>query len=239
MTINSATGGTAVIYMISPSKFVAVPLNDPNPAIWDFEQSPDPPTISLSSLSLNPASVTGGNSSTGTVTLSGPAPAGGVQISLSSSNTGAASVPPSVTIAAGATSATFTVSTTAVASQTAITISATYGGATKSALLIVKPAPPPPVTLASLTLNPSSVVGGLESSTGTVTLTGPAPAGGAQVSLSSSNGAASVPPSVLVPAGATSATFRVSTSVVLVSTSAVISASYNGSTQSKTLAVTF
>src|SRR5882762_9648654 len=239
MTMTSPSGGTAVIYMVSPSKFVAVPLNDPNPAIWDFEQSPDPPTISLSSLSMNPTSITGGNSSTGTVTLSGPAPAGGAQVALSSSNAAAASVPSSVTVAAGATSAIFTVSTTAVASQTAVTISATYSGVTKSTSLTVKPAPPPPVTLASLALSPSSVVGGLESSTGTVTLTGPAPVGGAQVSLSSSNGAASVPSSVLVPAGATNATFRVSTSVVLVSTSAAISASYNGTTQTKTLTITF
>jgi hypothetical protein len=239
MTVNSSTGDTAVIYMISGSKFVAVPLSDPNPAIWDFELSSVPAPIVLSSLSLNPASVTGGNSSIGTVTLSGPAPAGGAQVALSSGNTGAATVPSSVTVAAGTTSATFTVSTSSVGASTAVTISAIYGGATKSAALTVTPAPPPPSALSSLTLNPSSVVGGLQSSTGTVTLTGPAPAGGALVSLSSSNGAASVPPGVLVPAGATSATFRVSTSVVLVSTSVAISASYNGTTQTNTLTVTF
>ena len=39
--------------------------------------------------------------------------------------------------------------------------------------------------------------------------------------------------------GATSATFQVSTSIVLVSNSAAISASYNGTTQTETLAVTF
>src|SRR5260370_35933989 len=179
MRFPSPRGGPSVIYMVSPSKFVAVPLNDPNPVIWDFKQPPAPPTISRSSLSLNPTSITGGNSSTGTVTLSGPAPAGGVQVALSSSNAAAASVPSSVTVAAGATSAIFTVSTTAVASQTAVTISATYSGVIKSASLTVKPAPPPPVTLASLTLNPSSVVGGVGCSTGTVTLRGPAPPGGA------------------------------------------------------------
>ena len=240
MTINSGAGGTAVIYMISPSKFVAVPLNDPNPAIWDFEQSPAPlPAISLSSLSLSPASVAGGNSCTGTVTVSGPAPSGGAQVSLSSNNPGVANVPSSVTIAAGATSATFNISTATVSASTAATISAIYGGATQSAALAITPAPPPPPKLSSLSLNPSSVVGGAQSSTGTVTLTGPAPAGGAQVSLASSNGAASVPSTVLVPAGATSATFQVRTSAVLVSTSAQISAVYNGTTQTKTLAVLF
>src|SRR6266403_2222875 len=100
MTVTSGTGGNAVIYMISAAKFVAVSLNDPNPAVLVFEQSSAAPALSLSSLALNPTSVVGGNSSTGTVTLSGPAPAGGATVALSSSN-GAASMPPSVTIAAG------------------------------------------------------------------------------------------------------------------------------------------
>jgi len=236
MTVTSGTGGNAVVYMISPSKFVAVPLNDPNPAVWNFEVSSTRPSLSLSSFSMDPTSVTGGNSSTGTVTLSGPAPSGGAQVMLSSSNTAAARVPSSVTVAAGATSATFSVGTSAVAASTTVTISGAYGGATRSVSLTVTPAPPPPPTVSSLTLNPANVFGG-QSSTGTVTLTGPAPAGGAQVFLSSNNGAASVPSSVIVPAGATSATFTVTTSFVLISTSAAISASYNGTTRTATLGV--
>jgi hypothetical protein len=62
-------------------------------------------------------------------------------------------------------------------------------------------------------------------------------AGGAQVLLSSNNGAARVPSSVIVPAGATSATFTVNTSVVLVSTSATISATYNNTTRTATLSI--
>src|SRR5882762_4991526 len=100
----------------------------------------------------------------------------------------------------------------------------------------VTPAPPPPPTLASLTLDPANVFGG-QSSTGTVTLTGPAPASGAQVFLSSSDGAARVPSSVTIPAGTTSATFTVNTSFVLISTSATISATYNGTTRTATLSV--
>jgi len=235
MTVTSGTGGNAVIYMISASKFVAVSLNDPNPAVLIFEQSSAAPALSLSSLALNPTSVAGGNSSTGTVTLSGPAPAGGAQVALSSSNTAAATVPSSVTVPAGATSATFTVSTSVVTASTAVTISAAYGGATRTASLAVTPAPPPPPTLASLGLNPTSVTGG-NSSTGTVTLNGAAPAGGATVALSSSNGAARVPSSVAVAAGATSATFTVSTSAVAASTT-VISAAYGGVTRSASLTV--
>jgi hypothetical protein len=197
-----------------------------------------PPLPTASSLTLNPTSVTGGaQSSTGSVTLSGPAPSGGAQVTLSSSNAAAAIVPASVTIPAGSTSATFAISTSAVTASTLVTIAASYGGVSVSAPFTVMPPPLPTVT--SLTLNPTSVVGGpLGSSTGTVTLSGPAPAGGAQVMLSSSNAAAaSVPASVTVPAGSTSATFTVNTSIVLISTSATISASYNSTTQTASLAV--
>src|SRR5213080_4964000 len=85
MTVSSGEGGNAVIYMISATAFVAVSLNDPNPAVLLFEQSATspPPTPTLTSLTLSPTSVTGGNSSTGTVTLSGPAPSGGAQVALS------------------------------------------------------------------------------------------------------------------------------------------------------------
>ena len=95
-----------------------------------------------------------------------------------------------------------------------------------------------PPTLSSLTLSPTSVAGGLESSTGTVTLNGPAPAGSASVALSSSNTAAARAPSgVIVPAGATRAAFRVNTSIVLFSTTVTISALYNGTTQGANLRV--
>ena len=236
--IMTVTSGNAVIYMISPSKFVAVSMNDPNPAVLDFELSSSvPASVSVSSLSLNPTSVTGGNSSTGTVTLSGAAPAGGAQVALSSNN-GAASVPSSLAVPAGATSATFTVSTSAVAASATVAISAAYGGVTKTASLTVTPASPPALSLSSLTLNPTSGVGGAQSSTGTVTLSGPAPTGGAQVALSSNNGAASVASSVAVPAGATTATFTVNTSVVTASTTVTISAAYGGVSKSATLTVT-
>src|SRR5467141_2026555 len=237
MTVTSGTGGNAVIYMISASKFAAVSLNDPNPAVLIFEQSSAAPALSLSSLALNPTSVAGGNSSTGTVTLSGPAPAGGAQVALSSSNTAVATVLSSVAVPAGATSATFTVSTSAVSASTTVTISGSYGGAARSASLTVTPAAPPAPTLASLTLSPPSVTGG-NSSAGSVTLSGPAPAGGAQVALSSSNTlVARVPSSVTITAGASSVTFTVSTSPVVASTTVTISGSYGGAIRSASLSV--
>jgi probable HAF family extracellular repeat protein len=95
---------------------------------------------SLSSLTLSPSSVPGGNPSTGTATLTSPAPAGGLVVTLASSNTAVATVPASVTVAAGAASANFAVTTVAVAASTNVTISATSGGVTKNAVLAVAPA---------------------------------------------------------------------------------------------------
>jgi hypothetical protein len=194
-----------------------------------------PPTVTVSALSLNPASVVGGNASTGTVTLSGVAPSGGAAVTLSSNNA-AATVPASVTVAAGATTATFTVSTTSVTASTTATISAIYGGVTRTAALAVAPAGPAPATLSAVSLNPTSVVGG-NVSTGTITLSGAAPSGGAAVALSSNHASATVPASVTVAAGATTASFAVTTSAVSANTTAVISGTL-GVTRSASLTVT-
>src|SRR2546421_75442 len=185
-----------------------------------------PGSPTLSSIALNPTSVTGGSASTGTVTLSGPAPSGGAAVSLSSDNTTAATVPASVTVAYGATSATFTVSTSTVTASTPVTITASYSGGAKKAPPPLKPPGSP--TPSAIALNPASVTGG-SASTGPVTLSGPAPGGGAAVSLSSDNtAAATVPASVTVAAGASSVTFTVSTGAVTTSTPVTISASYAG-----------
>src|SRR4029077_7141627 len=72
----------------------------------------------LSSISVNSATVTEGRPLQGTVTLNMPAPGDGVAVSLAVEPAGAALVPTSVKIPAGATSATFPVKTTAASSVT-------------------------------------------------------------------------------------------------------------------------
>jgi hypothetical protein len=191
--------------------------------------------VSLASLAVSPASVLGGQASTGTVSLGGPAPSNGVVVTLSSTSAHVASVPPSVTISAGATSAAFSIATAAVATSTSVGITATSAAVTRTATLTVT-APPLP-KLSSLTLKPSTVTAG-STSTGTVTLSGPAPAVGAVITLASSKtSAASVPQSVTVAAGMSSAVFTVSTKAASSNTSAIISAAYNGSSKSATLSI--
>lgn len=185
----------------------------------------------VSSVAISPASVIGGVSATGTVTLTGAAPAGGLPVTLGSDKTVAATVPASVTVPAGASSATFPITTYAVAAAATASISATGGGAIASGALAVAP---PAAT--SLTLNPATVKGSV-SSTGTVTLNGIAPTGGAVVTLSSANAAATVPASVTVLAGSTSATFPITTKMVTATVSFNISASYGGATRTAKLTV--
>jgi FG-GAP-like repeat len=94
---------------------------------------------------------------------------------------------------------------------------------------------PPSLGVASLSLNPTAVTGG-NSSTGTVTLTAVAPAA-TTVAIASNNAAATVPNSVVVPAGSRSRSFSISTTQVAVVTSAVITASLNGTSRSATLTI--
>lgn len=190
--------------------------------------------VKLASLSIQPPNVAGGVSATGTVTLSGPAPSGGISVSLSSNNTSAA-VPSSVMVAAGSTVANFSVTTTSVTSSVAATISSSYGGTTQSASLTITPATS--IALASVSVNPTSVTGGT-SVTGTVALSSPAPSGGINVSLSSNSTAAKPPASVTVPAGSTTATFAVTTQPVSSTTSVTLTATYNGVSKTAVFSVT-
>jgi hypothetical protein len=95
-------------------------------------QPPPPPppssTSSLSALSVSPTDVVGGDPATGTVTLSAAAPSGGFVVDLSSDNTAAATVPPSVTVPAGTTRTSFTVTTQQVTNAQSAVIIGTVGG---------------------------------------------------------------------------------------------------------------
>ena len=191
----------------------------------------------LSSLSLSSAVAAGGTNVTATATLTGKAPSGGTVVTPSSSGS-AATVPSSVTVAAGSNTATFTVATHSVSSNTNVTIGAVAGGVTKTQTLTIT-AGSGPVTIQSLSLSPTSVKGGAATSTGMVTLTGPAPAGGLSVTQTSSNTAAATLSGTLnIPAGASSAKFKITTYAVSSTKSVTIMSSAAGTSKSQTLTVT-
>jgi hypothetical protein len=202
-------------------------------------------TPALSTLSVNPSTVTAGTQSVGRVTMTGPAPDpsdGPVSVALTSSNPAVAVVQRNLTVRFGATFADFRIRTFAVAATTTVTITGAFNGVTRSATLTVNPGagppppPPPSATLSAISVNPTSVVGG-NSSTGTATLTSAAPSGGALVSLSDNSPSATTPASVTVSAGATSANFTITTTSVTSSTTATITGTYAGVTRTAALTI--
>jgi uncharacterized protein (TIGR03437 family) len=92
----------------------------------------------LEGVSVSPTQVTGGGTTTGTVTLSGPAPLGGQVVALKSSNPLVASVPFSVTVAQGSAAASFTITTSVVAAAQSVTITAAAGALSQTATLTVE-----------------------------------------------------------------------------------------------------
>lgn len=149
------------------------------------------------SLAPDPITVTAGATGSLTAALS-PVPASAGTLAVSSANPGVATVPSSVSFAAGQTSVSIPVAGVAPGT-TAVTASANGGAA--SATVNVTPAPPivTALTPASLTIT--------QGSSGTLTVAiSAAQAGDTQIALATSNGAvASVPSAVIVPAGQLSA----------------------------------
>jgi|GEM_PF-2612195 len=182
---------------------------------------PDPGTGNIGSLTITPNPVVSGNGATGTVSLTNAAPAGGVLVNLSSDNANAA-VPSSVVIPAGQNSATFPVTTSPVASNQTATITAVSANTMTTALTLNSPGAGSG-TLQGVVISPNPVTSG-SAATGTVTLPTAAPAGGILVTLASNNPVATVPPSIIIPAGQTSGTFPVTTTASGTQQTAVITA---------------
>lgn len=197
-------------------------------------------TPNVQNLTLNPSTIPGGlgASSTGTVTLSSAAPAGGADVQVTIDDTAVASLSATgvqgstvVTIPAGETVGTFTVFSRAVTINRSVQVRATYLGSFLVRQLNVVP------WLQSLALTPNDIVGG-NNGTGRITLAAPAPAGGISVELSTDTpslisfpAGATVP----VPAGQTSVTFNYSTQGVAATTFAGITASAEGVNRSAAL----
>lgn len=183
----------------------------------------------LASLTVAPASVIGGKTATGKVTLSSAAPATGTLVDLRSANPSAASVPDCVAVPPGATSATFTITTYPIAANTVVGITASRETVKSAALTVQAP------SVMSVSLTPSTVVGSLNVA-GKVTLNGKT-AAITTVSLGTTNPAATAPATVSVPANATSQSFTITTIAVSSSQNGAVNATLNGVTKSANLTV--
>jgi hypothetical protein len=168
----------------------------------------------------------------GKVTLNAPAPPGGLAVRLASSNA-AASVPATVVVAAGRTSATFKITPHAVGANVVGDIEATVGPQTIDRRLTVRR-----IGVKAVTLVPNPVTGGGAVS-GTVSLDCEAAPADITVTLSSSAPAVAQPavPSLVFSAGTKTLGFTVTTSAVSATTSATIKAAGGGLSKGKKLTV--
>lgn len=157
------------------------------------------PEVQISSVQLNDSVILAGTQTIGTVILEGPAPAGGQVVALSS-NRSAVSVPASVTVPEGMMSAEFSIQSTGSAATSATITAKNSNGFKKTATLnLVRP------RLASIGLSQSTVKGGSDFPTLTVSLTVAMPFD-VEITLSSNRSTlVMVPASITIPAGQLSA----------------------------------
>jgi hypothetical protein len=223
-TFGVATNTSVSVRAVLGSQVLAAPL----------QVTATPRATQVNSFFLDPLFVAGGESTQATIVLDGLAPPSGFLISLSSDNTAALALPVSVTVPSGSDRVNLSIGTKPVAADSLVTISFTPAAAGLVAQLTVNAAAAAPA-LGSIGVNPATVVGG-GTATGSVVLNGPAQVASV-VALSSNNSAASVPPTVTVPVGASSAQFVVSTAGVAANTLVTLSGTLGSITQLSTLTV--
>lgn len=184
---------------------------------------------SLNSVLIAPGSISGGAQPEMIVLLNGVAPAGGAAVNFASDS--AAAMPPAVaTVAAGNGSVSVPLPTNAVSANTIATITATWNGASVNSKFTITP----PLQPAALLLNPSFTTGSA-GSFATVNVAS-VPTSDATFTVTSSNPAlASVPNSVVIPAGGTATGFSIFTAPVTVQTVVTISVTGGGITRSANL----
>jgi hypothetical protein len=157
-TVTIPGGNSATSFAIGTSRVTGLPTGGnvfataggvTKSIFVNVSADPNAPPL-LQSMTISPASVPGGTSATGTVFLSSPAPAGGISVTLATSNPSIATVPGIVNVPGGQTSASFTVTTFSVANNVSATITAFFDTTTSASLTVTSgpsPSPTPPQTL--------------------------------------------------------------------------------------------
>lgn len=153
-------------------------------------------------------------------------------VTLKSSNPNFVSVPASISMAAGSIDGTFTIKHSQVTAAKTVTITATFPGSDQGIALLTLT----PFLVSSVSLTPSSVLEASPSQ-GSVTINAPAGPQGVYVKVSSNSDSARVLPTLKISAGATSETFKTTTTYVSANTTATITAAIGSSAASQTLTI--
>ncbi len=186
----------------------------------------------LDKLTTGVDTILGGSLVIGTAHLTANAISGGAKVILSSNAPSVATVPANITIPAGQKTGTFPINTLATVTNVNVTITGNFNLSTKTVVLQVRGP-----QLRHLILNPTSVLGGEQTSKGSAGLDAKAPAGGIVVNLSSTDAGATPPSTVTIPAGATYRQFTIPTNIVDSSRVVTIVATYLTNTVTAPLTV--
>jgi uncharacterized protein (TIGR03437 family) len=215
--INSGVVAMAT-FQLAPSVSGSIPISLTNviaasAAAGSIPATSGPGTIavtalpSLTTVSCAATSITAPGNTSCTVTLSAPAPVGGIQVSLSSSNLGL-SVPLSVVIPVGQTNASFTATAGTITTTSVANVSATFNGQTRTTQIQLSPS----VHLSAISCSPSSVPS-LGTATCTVSLTS-ASLSPSNITITTSDSSVIAPTFVVVAAGRVSASFQINAGIV-------------------------
>lgn len=180
----------------------------------------------LSGVSCGIQSLTGAQTKDCSVSLTGLA-INPMAVSLSSNNS-ALTVPTSVTVAAGASTAGFSAVFSGVEQQVSVTISASANGVTQNSVITLYPAP---VVLSGISCSAQNLTGPTTIAC-SVSLSS-APSSPTVVALSTSSGDLTVPATVTVAAGATTTGFNATASAVTAAEMVTLTAALDGVTQSE------
>jgi uncharacterized protein (TIGR03790 family) len=211
-------------------------LNVGDPLYTPFPHQVPPFTSPLSgnSLSFNPREVVGGMPFSVALTLSAPAPSGGLEVDFAS-NDPCCAPPGPVTVPEGATSVTFFSGTAPITGSTDVVFTASANSLSVANTITVDPLLAAVGLVENSSPNSASIGNMIKAA---VFLNASAPLSGITVQLSSDQpDVASVPASIFVPGGLSQTSFPISLSAVSSQTDVNITAFYGGATAVTTVSV--
>jgi len=115
--------------------------------------------LTISSVSVTPASLASGAFATLSVTIGGLAPTGGTNVIIQTTNPTAFPAPSTITIPAGQSSNGVPVQAGTVSASTSVTVTAVYGGSSQSTTVTVTPSSPNRVLVTPGVWQPQFTVG--------------------------------------------------------------------------------
>jgi hypothetical protein len=233
--------GTLTNFMTAPASATITAHTGYTAKSATLTVAPGTPADPVASVTFTPASISPGDSATGLITLSLPAPVGGVIVNFLSENPATVATPPSIVVPEGQTAMTFQIAASPFqpsVTPVPVVIRAATGNVIKDGTVTIVPILKVSwVYLSAVPMgSPVSSVTGGNSLLGTVFTTA-VEATPTAIVIVSDNPAVLLPSTVVIPAGQTWVTFTVGTLPVPSPSSGTITASANGTSANTLISI--